>query len=138
MIQTSGSSGHSVEVSVLYKGLHGRIRTHRGMTNLAKGIWTQSGSSRHKRYGKSCLGSQGSTVLVKAILDMCAYVLGSELWEDDFGSLLLIDVWECRKLKLYDDNACPGPQPTSGWDLGQDGKWWNGKSSRSGKLSHSR
>ena len=44
-------------------------------------------------------------------------------------------MWESRKLKLYDDNACPGPQPnSSGWDLGQDGKLWNG---RSGKLSHS-
>ena len=31
-----------------------------------------------------------------------------------------------RKLKLYGDNACPGPQPnSSGWDLGQDGKLWN-------------
>ena len=37
--------------------------------------------------------------------------LGSELWEDDFGSLLsivkefLVDVWESRKLKLYGDNT---------------------------------
>ena len=56
-------------------------------------------------------------------------MLGSELWEDNFGSLLsivkefLVDVWESRKLKLYDDNACPAPQSdSSGWDLGQDGK----------------
>ena len=71
-------------------------------------------------------------------------MLGSELWEDDFGSLLsivkefLVDVWECRKLKLYGDSACPGPQPNSlGWDLGQDGKLWNGRNGRSGELSHS-
>ena len=68
-------------------------------------------------------------------------MLGSELWEDDFGSSLnivkefLVDVWECRK---YGDNTCPGPQPnSSGWDLGQDGKLWNGRNGRSGKLSHS-
>ena len=31
-----------------------------------------------------------------------------------------------------------GPQPnSSGWDLGQDGKLWNGRNGRSGKLSHS-
>ena len=71
-------------------------------------------------------------------------MLGSELWEDDCGSLLsivkdfLVDVWESRKLNLYSDNACLGPQPnSSGWDLGRDGKWWNGRNGRSGKLSHS-
>ena len=52
-------------------------------------------------------------------------MLGSELWEDDFSSLLsivkefIVDVWESRKLRLYGENACPGPQPnSSGWDLG--------------------
>ena len=71
-------------------------------------------------------------------------MLGSELWEDDFSSLLsivkefIVDVWESRKLRLYGENACPGPQPnSSGWDLGQDGKLWNGRNGRSGKLSHS-
>ena len=44
-----------------------------------------------------------------------------------------------RKLKLYCDNTCPGPQPnTSRWDLGQDGKLWNARNGRSGKLSHYR
>ena len=43
-----------------------------------------------------------------------------------------LDVWES------DFNACLGPQPNSlGWDLGQDGKLWNGRNGRSGKLSHS-
>ena len=33
---------------------------------------------------------------------------------------------------------CPGPHPnSSGWDFGQDGKLWNGRNGRSGKLSHS-
>ena len=36
-------------------------------------------------------------------------------------------------------DTCPGPQPnSSGWDLGLDGKLWNGRNGRSGsKLSHS-
>ena len=46
-------------------------------------------------------------------------------------------MWESRKLKLYSDNTCPGPQPnSSGWDLGQDGKW-NGRNGKSGTLNHS-
>ena len=75
------------------------------------------------------------------LLEKTAYVLGCELWEDDFASLLgmfLVDVWESRKFKLYSDSTCPGPQPnSSGWDLGQDGKLWNGRNGKSGKLSHS-
>ena len=58
------------------------------------------------------------------------------MWGDDFSSLLsivkefIVDVWESRKLRLYGENACPGPQPnSSGWDLGQDGKLWNGRRS---------
>ena len=75
-------------------------------------------------------------------LEKTSYVLGSELWEDDFSSLFskefIVDVWESRKLRLYGENAYPGPQPnSSGWDLGQDGKLWNGRNGRSGKLSHS-
>ena len=65
---------------------------------------------------------------------MYMYVLGSELLEDNFSSLLS-HVWKSRK------HACPGPKPnSSGWDLGQDGKLWNGRNGRngrSGKLSHS-
>ena len=40
-------------------------------------------------------------------LDKTSYVLGSELWEDDFSSLLsivkefIVDVWESRTLRLY-------------------------------------
>ena len=47
-------------------------------------------------------------------------------------------MWESRTLRLYGENACPAPQPnSSGWDLGQDCKLWNGRNGRSGKLSHS-
>ena len=78
----------------------------------------------------------------KVIEKTSYYVLGSEM----ISALCLVyivkefivDVWESRKLRLYGENACPGPQPnSSGWDLGQDGKLWNGRNSRSGKLSHS-
>ena len=71
-------------------------------------------------------------------------MLGSELWEDDFSSLLsivkefIVDVWESRKLRLYGENICSDPQPNSSvWDLGQDGKLWNDRNGKSGKLSHS-
>ena len=42
--------------------------------------------------------------------------MGSELWEDKFGSLLglvkgfILDVWELRKVRLYGDN--PSVQQT--------------------------
>ena len=51
-------------------------------------------------------------------LEKTSYVLGSELWEDDFSSMLsivkefIVDVWETRKLRLYGENACPGPSLT--------------------------
>ena len=52
--------------------------------------------------------------------------------------ILSVNVWESRKLRLYGENACPSPQPHSlEWDLGQDGKLWNRRNGRSGKLSHS-
>ena len=46
----------------------------------------------------------------------------------------IVDVWESRKLRLYGESPKPN---SSGWDLGQDGKLWNGRNGRSGKLSHS-
>ena len=43
-----------------------------------------------------------------------------------------------KYLKYYGENTCPDPQPNSqGWNLGQNGKLWNGRKSKSGKLSHS-
>ena len=51
-------------------------------------------------------------------------MLGSELWEDDFSSLLsivkefIVDVWESRKLRLYGENApslTPRGGSWSGW-----------------------
>ena len=42
-----------------------------------------------------------------------AYVLGSELWEENFEDMLrpvrefIVDVWEVRKQKLYGEDTCP-------------------------------
>ena len=42
--------------------------------------------------------------------EKASFVLGSELWEDDFSSMLdlvkdyIVDVWELRKARLYDEN----------------------------------
>ena len=41
-----------------------------------------------------------------------SYVVGSELWEQNFKSLLrlvkefIVNVWDVRKQKLYDDDSC--------------------------------
>ena len=41
-------------------------------------------------------------------------------------------------MNWYGGNSCPSHQPSSfGWDLGQDGKLWNGTNGTIGKLSHS-
>ena len=59
----------------------------------------------------------------------------------DFSYLLtviIVDMWELRKLKLYDKYACPGPQSdSSGWDRSQDGKFSYGRNGKSGELSNS-
>ena len=46
-------------------------------------------------------------------IDKTAYVLGSELWDENFEDMLrlvkefIVDVWEVRKQKLYGEDACP-------------------------------
>ena len=46
-------------------------------------------------------------------IDKTAYVLGSELWEENFEDTsrlmkeFIADVWEVRKQKLYGEDACP-------------------------------
>ena len=46
-------------------------------------------------------------------VEKTSYVLGSELWEQNFKSLLrlvkefIVNVWEVRKQKLYGDDSCP-------------------------------
>ena len=60
-------------------------------------------------------------------LDKSSFVLGNELWEEHFESLLalvkayIIDIWEERKSKLYGDVECaqqPRPHSPTG-DLGE-------------------
>ena len=46
-------------------------------------------------------------------IDKTAYVLGSDLWEENFEDTrrlvkeFIVDVWEVRKQKLYGEDACP-------------------------------
>ena len=43
-------------------------------------------------------------------VEKTSYVLESELWEQNFKSLLkefIVNVWEVRKQKLYGDDSCP-------------------------------
>ena len=45
-------------------------------------------------------------------VDRTVYVLGSELWEENFEDTLrlvkefIVDVWEERKQKLYSEDTC--------------------------------
>ena len=42
--------------------------------------------------------------------EKASFALGSELWEDNFSSMLnrvkdyMVDIWELRKARLYDEN----------------------------------
>ena len=51
-------------------------------------------------------------------VEKTSYVLGSELWEQNFKSLLrlvkefIVNVWEVRKQKLYGDDSCPNQLPS--------------------------
>ena len=53
------------------------------------------------------------TALSSLVTDKTAYVLGSELWEENFEDTLtlvkefIVDVWELRKQKLYGEDTCP-------------------------------
>ena len=43
-------------------------------------------------------------------VEKTSYVLGSELWKQNFISLLkefIVNVWEVKKQKLYGDDSCP-------------------------------
>ena len=53
--------------------------------------------------------------------------MGSELWEEDFYSLLslvkkyIVDVWELRKIQLYGSDSCPSiPSRNSAGSLGKE------------------
>ena len=69
---------------------------------------------------------------ISSRLIVSTFILGSELWEDNFGSLLslvkgfILDVWELRKVRLCGDN--PRVQQTqSQIASGAAGcRWWKG------------
>ena len=64
------------------------------------------------------------------------FILGSELWEEHFDSLLplvkdyVVDIWEARKIKLYDDDSSQSQSSTG--DLG-DFTGIEGQSGKGGK-----
>ena len=72
-------------------------------------------------------------------IEKTSYVLGSELWEQNFKSLLrlvkefIVNMWEVRKQKLYGDDSCPnqlqsqsspgGLRGATGFEGQRDGKF---------------
>ena len=64
-------------------------------------------------------------------------VLGSELWESKFdgllslGNIIIVDIWEIRKHKLYDGDSGPGQQLHSRSSPGER----NGKFRQNGKFA---
>ena len=76
---------------------------------------------------KARLGGSYARFEARSSLDKSLFVLGNELWEEHFESLLalvkayIIDIWEERKSKLYGDVECaqqPRPHSPTG-DLGE-------------------
>ena len=69
---------------------------------------------------KASLGGSYARFEAMSSLDKSSFVLGNELWEEHFESLLalvkayIIDIWEERKSKLYGDVECAQqPRPHS-------------------------
>ena len=76
---------------------------------------------------KASLGGSYARFETMSSLDKSSFILGNELWEEHFESLLalvkayIIDIWEERKSKLYGDVECaqqPRPHSPTG-DLGK-------------------
>ena len=59
------------------------------------------------------LGSKFSQFLSLDSAEKTSFIMGSELWEENFSVLLslvkkyIVDVWEARKIKLYGNDSCP-------------------------------
>ena len=82
-------------------------------------------------------------VNIHTCIENTSYVIWSELWEQNFKSLLclvkefVVNVWEVTKQILYGDDSCPNQlqSQSSPWGLGgaagvegqRDGKFREGK-----------
>jgi len=80
----------------------------------------------------------------EALDNFVSYVLGCELWTENFDSMLalvkeyIIDVWEVRKVKLYGDPCSTQPQSQSSAGDPRDGTVIGGqRRGKFGKFSHS-
>ena len=89
------------------------------------------------------LGDRHADFEVLNSIEKTSYVLWSELWEQNFKSLLclvkefIVNVWEVTKQILYGDDSCPNQlqSQSSPWGLGgaagvegqRDGKFREGK-----------
>ena len=64
------------------------------------------------------LGPKFSQFLSLDSVKKTSFILGSELWEENFSALLslvkrfIVDVWEARKIKLYGNDSCPSKLPS--------------------------
>ena len=66
---------------------------------------------------KELLGDRYADFEVLDSVEKMSYVLGSELREQNFKSLVegfIVNVWEVRKQKLYGDDSCPKSQSSPG------------------------
>ena len=77
-------------------------------------------------------------------IERASFVLGCELWMEDFDSMLalvkeyIIDLWEVRKVKLYGEPCSTQPQSQSSAGDLRDGTVVGGQRRyRFGKFSHS-
>ena len=57
-------------------------------------------------------------------VEKTSYVLGSELWEQNFKSLVKENVWEVGKQKLYGDDSCPNQLQSQSSPGGLGGCHW--------------
>ena len=67
-------------------------------------------SSCREAFSKGLIGDSSRQL---SVIDKTAYVLGSQLLEENFEDTLrlvkefIVDVWEVRKQKLYGEETCP-------------------------------
>ena len=59
------------------------------------------------------LGSKFSQFLSLDSVERTSFIMGSELWEENFSTLFslvkkcIVELWGVRKIKLYGNNSCP-------------------------------